>query len=132
LGSEYLLEGNTPENKKKVNELLQRKFKPEFLNRIDEIITFNSLSEDVCLKIVRKFLNSLVSHLKSKDLDLTYTDEVVKKIKDDSYDPIYGARPIKRYIQKYIETPLSKAILTGEIFKTCKISVKDENYVFTK
>ena len=132
LGSEYLLEGNTPENKKKVYDLLQLKFKPEFLNRIDEIITFNSLGENVCLQIVRKFLDILVNHLKSKDLDLTYTDDVVKKIKDDSYDPIYGARPIKRYIQKYIETPLSKEILTGEVFKTCKISVKDGEFIFTK
>ncbi|MFA6797041.1 MAG: AAA family ATPase [Bacilli bacterium] len=132
LGSEYLLNGNTADNKKKVFDLLQKKFKPEFLNRIDEIITFNSLTEKECLQIVRKFLDILVEHLKAKDLELTYDDEVVKKIKDDSYDPIYGARPIKRYIQKYIETPLSKKILTGEIFKTCKISVDNDNFVFTK
>lgn len=132
LGSEYLLEGNNTENKKKVNELLQRKFKPEFLNRIDEIITFNSLTENVCLKIVKKFLDNLNDNLRSQDFKLSYTDDVIKKIKDDSYDPIYGARPIKRYIQKYIETPLSKKILTGEIFKTCEISVQNGEFTFNK
>ena len=132
LGSEYLLEGNTEENKKKVNELLQRKFKPEFLNRIDEIVTFNSLDESVCLKIVRKFLDQLASHLKERELVLTYSDSVVKKIKDESYNPVYGARPIKRYIQKNIETPISKQIITGDIIKSCNIDVVDGEYVFSK
>ena len=132
LGSEYLLEGNTEENKKKVNELLQRKFKPEFLNRIDEIVTFNSLDESVCLKIVRKFLDQLASHLKERELVLSYSDSVVKKIKDESYNPIYGARPIKRYIQKNIETPISKQIITGDIIKSCNIDVVDGEYVFSK
>ena len=89
IGSEYLLEGNNEETKAKVNEVLRSKFKPEFLNRLDEIIMFNSLSSEVIDKIVKKFMDQLVLHLKNKDIELTYSDRVIKKVKEDSYDPIY-------------------------------------------
>ncbi len=132
IGSEYLLEGNNDETKAKVNEVLRSKFKPEFLNRLDEIIMFNSLSSEVIDKIVKKFMDQLVLHLKNKDIELTYSDRVVKKVKEDSYDPIYGARPIRRYIQKFIETPLSISILKGEVTSKCVIDVKDNEFTFSK
>lgn len=131
LGSEYLLEGNNQANREKVLELLKSKFKPEFLNRIDEIIMFNSLTKDVVDKIVIKFLDGVNSHLAEKGIKLEYSPEVVKKIADDSFDPIYGARPIRRYIQKEIETPLSALIIKGEIEKKCTLSVsKKGDFVF--
>ncbi len=131
LGSEYLLQGNTPENRNKVMDLLKNKFKPEFLNRIDEIVMFNSLTKNVVDKIVVKFLSELVNHTAQNGLTLTYSPEVVKKIGDDSFDPIYGARPIRRYIQKYIETPLAKSIIDGDVIKTCKIGVKGDDFTFS-
>lgn len=99
LGSDILLNGNGEKEKAEVNELLKRTFKPEFLNRIDEIVTFNSLSANVVNDIVKKFLNILKSRLADKDVTFEYTDAAVEKIAKDSYDPIYGARPIRRYIQ---------------------------------
>lgn len=131
LGSEYLLEGNTPTNKQKVMDLLKTSFKPEFLNRIDEIVMFNSLDEKVIGKIVVKFLSDLSSHLTEKGIKLSYTADVVDKIRKDSFDPIYGARPIRRYIQKYVETPLSIEMIKGNLYKSCKVDVKNDQFVFT-
>lgn len=128
LGSQYLLEGNTPENKAKVTELLKSTFRPEFLNRIDETVMFNSLTDDVIDKIVEKFLNILKNRLSNREqgpIELTYDDEVVKKIHKDSYTPSYGARPIRRYIQDKIETPLAIAMLEGKVIKEAKLVLKD-------
>lgn len=130
LGSEYLLDGNTASNRSKVMDMLKTKFKPEFLNRIDEIVMFNSLSKDVVGKIVEKFLSNVQKHMKDRGMELTYTPDVVKKIGDDSFDPVYGARPIRRYIQKYIETPLAEAILKGDVSKKCLIGVKGDEFTF--
>lgn len=131
LGSEYLLQGNNEENRNKVSQLLKEKFKPEFLNRIDEIVMFNSLSKDVVDKIVIKFLSELGLHLKDRGIELAYSPAAVKKIGEDSFDPIYGARPIRRYIQKYIETPLAEKIITGDVSKNCIIDVdKKGNFTF--
>lgn len=130
LGSEYLLNGNGEKERQQVDELLKRSFKPEFLNRIDEIVTFNSLSSEVVGKIVRKFLDGLKVRLVQKDIEFTYDDEAVKFIGDNSFDPIYGARPIRRYIQKEVETPLAYKILDGDIFKKCSLKLQDGNLVF--
>lgn len=130
LGSEFLLEGNTEKQREQVQALLKTKFKPEFLNRIDEIIMFNSLSESVIKDIVKKFLNILKNRLASKEIELTYTDKVVDKIKEDSYDPIYGARPIRRYIQTHLETDIATKIISGEIIKSVQIDVKNNQFVF--
>lgn len=130
LGSEYLLNGNGEKERQQVDELLKRSFKPEFLNRIDEIVTFNSLSLEVVGKIVRKFLDSLKVRLAQKDIDFTYEEEAVQFIGDSSFDPIYGARPIRRYIQKEVETPLAYKILDGDIFKKCSLKLQDGKLVF--
>ena len=132
LGSDILLNGNGEKEKAEVNELLKRTFKPEFLNRIDEIVTFNSLSTNVVNDIVKKFLNILKSRLADKDVTFEYTDAAVEKIAKDSYDPIYGARPIRRYIQKQVETPLAINILSGKVFKHCKLDVNSDEFTFTE
>lgn len=132
LGSDILLNGNGEKEKAEVNELLKRTFKPEFLNRIDEIVTFNSLSANVVNDIVKKFLNILKSRLADKDVTFEYTDAAVEKIAKDSYDPIYGARPMRRYIQKQVETPLAINILSGKVFKHCKLDVNSDEFTFTE
>ncbi len=132
LGSDILLNGNGEKEKAEVNELLKRTFKPEFLNRIDEIVTFNSLSANVVNDIVKKFLNILKSRLADKDVTFEYIDAAVEKIAKDSYDPIYGARPIRRYIQKQVETPLAINILSGKVFKHCKLDVNSDEFTFTE
>ncbi len=114
LGSELLLSHDN-EAKNKVQMLLKQSFKPEFLNRIDEIITFKPLDRDVQYKIVTKLLRNLDYRLIRQEINITYTDALKKHILDQSFDEEYGARPVKRYIQKYIETFIATKIIKGEI-----------------
>ncbi len=114
LGSSELLSHDS-DSKKKVEMLLKQSFKPEFLNRIDEIITFNPLNKDVQMKIVTKLLKNLDLRLIGQGIDITYTDSLKKHILDEAFDEEYGARPIKRYITKYIETFIATKIIKGEI-----------------
>lgn len=114
LGSEILLE-NKPDTKERIDTLLKSYFKPEFLNRIDEIITFKPLDKDVQMKIVTKLLRELDQRLIEQGINITYTDTLKKAILDNCFDVIYGARPLKRYIQKVIETYIATKIIKGEI-----------------
>ncbi len=111
LGSEEILEGH----KDLVEAILHKTFKPEFLNRIDEIVTFNSLTKEVQEKIVDKMLNDLKLRLAEEYYSVKFTPEIKKYILDSSYTPQYGARPIKRFIQHEIETILAKKIVDEEI-----------------
>ena len=111
IGSQELLAND----KNAVNLLLKKYFKPEFLNRIDEIITFNPLNKDVQFKIVTKLLHNLDVRLISQGISITFTDSLKKHILDESFDLEYGARPIKRYITKYIETFIAERIIKGEL-----------------
>ena len=111
LGSELLLNGRRAE----VNTLLHETFKPEFLNRIDEIIMFNPLDRDVQNKIIDKMLNDLSKRLKENNIEARYTDELKRYIIDSSYSPEFGARPIKRFIQKNVETLIAHAIISNQI-----------------
>ena len=133
IGSEYLLQGNDEENRQKVREELKEHFKPEFLNRIDDIIFFNSLDEKVVKKIVDKFISQLADRLKKRDISLTITDKARNEIAEESYDKVFGARPIKRYIQNNIETDLAKKIVGEEIKDKDKVVIDydGKNYVFT-
>lgn len=130
LGSEYLLNGNTPKEQKQVMELLKKSFRPEFLNRIDEIVMFNSLSEGVVDKIVSKFLNQLKARLQSKDIVFEYDDKAVKFIHEHSYDSIYGARPIRRYVQSHVETPIATKLIEGSIYKKVTLTADKDQLVF--
>ena len=122
LGSEYL-QKNDPEALAKVNLLVKKSFKPEFINRIDEIVIFNSLSREVQIKIVAKMLSELQARLAKENINITFTENVHQAVIDNAYDPEYGARPLKRYIQRHLETAIARAIVTAtiDIAKVAKI-----------
>ncbi len=122
LGSEFLLSDNKEEGRKKVMELLKRSFRPEFINRIDEIVMFNSLTESVVDKIVEKFLSLLKNRLANKEISFDYDQKAVSFIHANSFDETYGARPIRRYIQSAVETPLASKILSGEVTKSVTLT----------
>ena len=115
IGSEYLLDGNTKQNQKKVENELKNHFKPEFINRVDDIIYFNSLGEEVIKKIVNKFIKELEERLSKLQISINISDRALTEIVNEGFDKIYGARPLKRFIQKEIETPLAREILKGAI-----------------
>jgi ATP-dependent Clp protease ATP-binding subunit ClpB len=96
---------------------LKKYLKPEFINRIDEIVIFNSLDEKVINEIILKLLNELSDRLKAEDIYVQFEDSLLTKIRQEGYDPTYGARPIKRYIQKQIENSLANEILANNIKK---------------
>ena len=114
IGSKYLTE-NQNDAKKLVMDLVRENFKPEFINRIDEIIIFNPLPKTVQIQIVEKLLNELKSRLKEQKFNVEFSDSVKAKILEDAYNPDYGARPLKRYIQHHIESLIAKAIIDSSI-----------------
>ncbi|MGD9909916.1 MAG: ATP-dependent Clp protease ATP-binding subunit [Candidatus Izemoplasmatales bacterium] len=114
LGSDYLTKEN--ENPKElVMSLVKKTFKPEFINRIDEIVIFNPLNYETQVKITEKMLKELSERVKEKNIVIFYTAKTKKQIITDAFDPEYGARPIKRYIQKHIETLVARAIISSKI-----------------
>lgn len=131
LGSEFLLNGNNEKTKAEVNELLKKTFRPEFLNRIDETVMFNSLDETVVDRIVMKFLNQLKDRLKAKEIEFDYDQSAVKFIHDASYDAVYGARPIRRYVQNHVETPIAIKIIGNELHSQIHLSANGTGLVFT-
>ena len=132
IGSQWMYEMNSNNRElimQKVNDSLREHFKPEFLNRIDEIIVFSNLDKEQILKIVDIQINILKKRLESKKIDLEITNRVKGFLADKGYDPHYGARPLKRTIQKYIQDPLALQILEG-IFKEgdkLKADLDDKN-----
>ena len=111
LGSDLILKGE----RDKVNELLQKTFKPEFLNRIDEIVYFNALTKDVQLKVVDKLLSNLSDRLKENYYSFSFTDNLKQYVLDSAFSLTYGARPLKRFIENNIETLIAKAIISNEV-----------------
>lgn len=99
-----------------MNEV-KRYFKPEFVNRIDEIIVFNALNDDMLSKIAHKFMNELATRLSHKDITLEVSGDVYQNIATQGVDPLYGARPMKRYIQRNIETMIARKIIEGNAGK---------------
>lgn len=115
LGSEALLENKASSQEQALN-ILKTRFRPEFINRVDEIVIFNPLNQNVIQEIIRKELNDLVLRVNSeKEYQISYHEDIVKQILKDAYDQEYGARPIKRYIQQNIETLLAQAILKEQL-----------------
>ena len=112
LGSSYLLNNDSYEM---VEQLLKQTFRPEFLNRIDEIVTFNPLDKDTQIKIVDKLLVLLQKKIREQYYEIRFTDNLKKYIIEKSFTFEYGARPIKRFIQREIETEIAKAIISGGI-----------------
>lgn len=139
LGSSYILEGITPDGeisqqaKDEVNALLKTSFRPEFLNRLDEIIFYKPLSRDNIGSIIDLLMKDLQKRLEAKQISLELTDRAKQVIIDEAYDPIYGARPLKRYLQSHVETMLGRKIIAGEIGSTnqngegCRVQIDAEN-----
>lgn len=115
------------QTKAEVMELLRKTIRPEFLNRIDELIMFRPLTAEEISGVVRLMLNNLVQVLKKNDITLTYTDNAVQLIAVMGFDPQYGARPVKRVIQREVMNALSKKILSGEVSKEANITLDSEN-----
>ncbi len=119
LGSEYLLHNE----RDKVEGLLHQTFKPEFLNRIDEIVYFSPLSKETQSKIVDKMLNNLNERLKESYYSFTFSKKLKDYILDSAYSPVYGARPIKRFIQNKVETIIANKIISQEVDTSHKYEV---------
>ena len=130
LGSEYILENNENSDSLVMNEL-KHTFRPEFINRIDEIIIFKSLSKDVVNDILVKIINEIEKRLSDKNIKIKLTKEAQEFIIDNSYDELYGARPIKRFVTRNIETLLATSLIDGQIKMNDEviIDVKNENLV---
>jgi len=117
LGSAEILahDGNVDELKEELNVELRKHFRPEFLNRIDEVLIFHRLEKKEIVKIVDIQLARLAKRLRDQDIEMTVTDAAKQFIADAGYDPSFGARPLKRAIIRLVETPLSRKLLAGEI-----------------
>ncbi|MCO8193672.1 ATP-dependent chaperone ClpB [Anaerofustis sp. NSJ-163] len=137
LGSEYLLESTekygdiTEETKDNIDKLLKSHFRPEFLNRLDEIVIYKPLKKEEISKIVDLMLEKLKNRLEDKFLHLVISDKAKAFIIDNGYDPIFGARPLKRFIQSHVETLIAKAILANnfESGTTLKVDVENDKLV---
>ena len=110
---------------------LKRTFKPEFLNRLDEIIVFNQLNEDDIKEIARRMLKSLQKRTQDMDITLEFTEQAVDELSKEGFDKVYGARPLRRTIQSKIENPLSELILDDTIKPNTKCVVDFKNGEFT-
>ena len=133
LGSQYLLDGIdkdgniTPETKERINTLLHQTFRPEFLNRLDEIVYYKPLTKENVKAIIELLTESLGKRLKEKNLGLTITERAKDYVIDNSFDPIYGARPLKRFLQSKVETLIARAILSGKYNDGDTVTVDAEN-----
>ncbi len=128
IGSDILLE-NSNDKENLIKQLLRQYFKPEFLNRIDEIILFNPLTKDVQIKIVEKLLNDLNLRLEANNIKVVFTDNVKNYILNMSFDITFGARPLKRFISKNIETFIAKKILENKIVPNHIYTIDVDNQV---
>jgi len=132
LGSTILIEGVTPEGeiregpRRQVMDELRRAFRPEFLNRVDEVVLFSPLTLGEVERIVEIQLEALRARLTERRVELEMSPEARSFIARASYDPVYGARPLKRYLQKHIETELGKRIIRGEVPDGARIRVVEE------
>ncbi|MBC2174255.1 ATP-dependent chaperone ClpB [Listeria booriae] len=137
IGSTMLLErtvdGEISEKlEEDVLEVLQASFKPEFLNRVDDIILFKPLTLENIKGIVEKVVAELEVRLASQEIAITMTDDAKRYIAEEAYDPVYGARPLKRYITRQIETPLAREIVAGKIMPHSKVAItlQDSSFHF--
>ena len=129
LGSNFILDQNLDETAKQeeLNNARREKFKAEFINRIDEIIMFKALTHDELAQIVDIQTTALKKRLSAQDMEIIITDNAKKFLADEGYEPLYGARPLRRVIRNYLEIPLSTKILENEFSKGDKITVDFEN-----
>lgn len=138
LGSDILLEGTNEDGvisdtaKKQVDQLLKSSFKPEFLNRIDDVIMFKPLSRSDIEKIVQKLIDQLSSRTRQQDIQLAISDDAKRWIANNGYEPQYGARPLQRYVTNVVETPLAKMIVGDQIkpHSIVHINLADDQLTF--
>ena len=137
LGSDFILEGITENGdisedaKEKVQQLLKQSFRPEFLNRLDEIVFYKPLKKNEISKILELLISDLEKRLEDKHIKLELSENAKKYLINNGYDEVYGARPLKRFVQKKLETLIAKKILTGDILpnSTVKIDCEDDELV---
>jgi len=133
IGSEYLLEGIADDGtinedaRDHVLNGLRSHFRPEFLNRVDDVVLFKPLSRQEIVEIVELQVVELARRLEDQHLHLELTEQAKQFIAAAAYDPVYGARPLKRYIQHQLETKIGRAIVAGELLEGMVIKVSSEN-----
>ena len=131
LGSDLILEADTPEQMKairpRIDQLLFGHFRPEFLNRIDEIVMFNRLGKDHIKNIVRQQMERVCRRLEDRRISVIYDDKVLDFLCEKGYEPAMGARPVKRAVQNYVENTLARTLLGGEITQGSTITLVEEN-----
>ena len=133
LGSEYILDGIadgeiTPEAREKTDRLLKTHFRPEFLNRIDEIVYYKPLTRTEISAIVNLMVENLNHRLEDKQLKVTLTPEAMNAVIDRGFDPVFGARPLKRYLQSKVETLIARKVIAADIEPGTTLTVDlDEN-----
>ncbi len=133
IGSGVLLEGIHPQGqiteqaRESVFNELKRHFRPEFLNRIDDIILFKPLSEQEIIRIVDLLWRDLQERLKEQNVSLQLTDLAKEYIAREGYDPVYGARPLKRFMQRHVETTIARTLISGEVLSGARLKIDVEN-----
>ena len=133
LGSQILLDGIgsngeiTDDAQAQLSELLRRSFRPEFLNRLDEIVFYKPLTKDNISKIIDLMIASLNKRLEQQNIKCRLTDRAKQFIADNSYDPIYGARPLRRFIQKHAETVISRAIIAQTVKPHTEVTIDEKD-----
>ena len=133
IGSQYLLDGIDADGnitlvtQSRVNEELKNHFRPEFLNRLDETIMFSPLSRDNIDSIIDLLVEDTNRRLADRELSIRLTDEAKKAVAENSYDPTFGARPLKRYMQKNVETLSARLILSGDVHEGSVIVIDAED-----
>ena len=137
IGSQYILDiagddSRYEEMRGRVMEAMRTNFRPEFLNRIDEIIIFHGLRKDQLREIVKLQVARLAKRLEEQKMSLKLSEAALDFLAEIGYDPVYGARPLKRAIQRYLETAIAKSILRGEFKQgdTIFVDVEDERLTF--
>jgi len=133
LGSNILLDGIRPDGEfepgvpERVMEILRGHFRPEFLNRVDEVVLFKPLLRDQIGKIIELLMSGLRSRLIDRKITLTLTDAAKEHIVEAAYDPVYGARPLRRYLQAHVETPLARALIAGDVADGQAVTVDERD-----
>ena len=137
VGTQWISEPGAQDDEKmrnKVLEAMRQRFRPEFLNRVDEIMIFNRLSREQLAEIVDIQVGHLEELLSAKNIQLEISPEARAALAEEGYDPVYGARPLKRTIQRRIQNPLAMCLLRGEFGEgdVLQVDFANGDYVFTR
>jgi ATP-dependent Clp protease ATP-binding subunit ClpB len=138
LGSQQIQEMSGEENyeamKSAVMEIVGSHFRPEFINRVDDTVVFHPLGQEQIRSIANIQFEYLRNRLRDNHMDIELTDAALDKLGEAGFDPVYGARPLKRAIQQQVENPLAQAILSGEFVTgdIINVDIRDDNLVFKK